>query len=259
MNLAIITAIHERQALTHAFLKAMSRIRDDLGVQTYIAITTGDSNLPDVQKFGFPYLEHPNKPLGKKWNAAVGLLRNVDFSHLMILGSDDIPSSRFIENAMKYGEYDISGIDGLWFWGMNPRRAGFGRFGYFPVSKVFAGPGKVISRRIVEALDWTVWTERKNYAMDADMMLNIRRAAKAFGMKLNICRYSTLESEGFLVDVKYQSHISSLSPILRRPCYDEQDPKVVLPRHLPEDETDYLLDLFAQTELKHLQASVQKH
>jgi hypothetical protein len=247
MKLAIITAIHGREGITAAFLSAMSRIRQDLNVQTYIVVSDDDPNIPLIGEYDFPYVEHPNKPLGRKWNAGVRSMQCADFTHVMILGSDDIPSTRFVKNAMELGEYDISGCDGLWFWGMNPRRAGFGRFGYFPVPKVLAGPGKVLSRRALECCDWAPWPENCNYGMDAKMMNYVRTGMKSKGVLYKSLRYSIRDTQGFLVDVKYQHHISSLSPVLRRDNYIEQDPMDVVPYHLPKGECDYLFRLHETT------------
>jgi len=129
MKLVIVTAIHKRYLLTAAFLRAMDRIKRDFGVETYASVTTDDQCVRLLRiDHNFPFIECENKPVGKKFNNAVNLLRDVDFTHMMILGSDDIVSSRFIECSLKQdpqNEYDIIGVDGLWFWGMNPRRAGF--------------------------------------------------------------------------------------------------------------------------------------
>jgi len=265
MKLVIATIIHRRYELTYAFLRAMERLRNDFGIETYVGVTKEWNKFlerwePDpcrelLDFYGFKYIEHENHPLGKKFNAAVNLLRDVDFTHMMILGSDDIPSSGFIEAALDQdpnNEYDVMGIDALWFWGMNPRRAGFNRFGYFPVKGVLAGPGKIVSRRALEMVDYAPWPDEKNYAMDAGMMSNIRTTFRKEGVPCKMKKWSIRDNGGFLVDIKYQKHISSLSPILRREDpelfeekfrYVEQDPHEVLPEHLSEQECNYLFAL----------------
>jgi hypothetical protein len=61
-------------------------------------------------------------------------------------------------------------------------------------------------------------------------------------------RYSISGTGGFLVEIKYEQHISSLSPILRRDnYYEEQDPYIILPQHLPIDECEYLFALYDRT------------
>ncbi|MCJ7617294.1 MAG: hypothetical protein MUO43_12245, partial [Desulfobacterales bacterium] len=209
MKLVIVTAIHQRFHLTYAFLRAMERIRNDFGIETYAAVSYEDDCVDLLKEFQIAYVEHENKPVGKKFNAAVNMLRDVDFTHLMILGSDDIPSSRFIEYSLEQdpnNEFDYIGIDGLWFWGMNPRRAGYKTFGYFPVKGVLAGPGKMVSRRVVEACDYELWPYNCNYGMDAQMMKKGRLALKSQGVMPTIKKYSNTDGGGFLVDVKYEKH-----------------------------------------------------
>ena len=250
MNLAIVTAIHGRLPITLAFLKSVKRIYDEFGVHTYIAVTPEDRAIHHLNGEHLHYIEYANKTDGKtvgdKFNAAFDLLRGTDFTHAMILGSDDIASSWFIQHAMTLDEYDISGVDALWFWGLNPRRAGFQRFGYFPIKGVIAGTGKVLSRRAVEVTDYAPWPPC-NYGMDAKMMMKTRTAFRHAGEKYTSRRYSLSESGGFLLDVKFGHHISSMSPILRREVYREHDPLKVLPKHLPQDECDYLFNLWKET------------
>jgi len=62
-------------------------------------------------------------------------------------------------------------------------------------------------------------------------------------------------NDGFMVDVKYEQHISSLSPVHRRSTaefgafrYVEHDPLKVIPQHLPQEETEYLFNLLHEVE-----------
>lgn len=248
MKLAIITAIFGRFDITLAFLTAMERLRQQFGIETYAVVAENDECIDLLKEFQVYYVEYPNKPVGRKFNQAVQMLKGADFTHTMVLGSDDIPSSGLIEYILTLGEYDIIGADGLWFWGMNPRRAGFGRFGFFPVPKVLAGAGKVISRRIVEACDYTLWPENCNYGMDAKMQAHIKSHTRPKGIKSTRFRYDMRRSGGFLVDVKYKHHISSMSPLTRRESWVEQDPYIILPQHLPIEECEYLFELHDITE-----------
>ena len=257
MKLAIITAIHGRPLMTAAFLKAMSRIEKEFGVKTY-AVTSG-LNIDELSKgvtesdkeecihlledYGINYVEYPNYPNRTKWNRIVQYLIQTDFTHLLILGSDDIPSSRFIEHTLTLDKYNLVGLSGLWFWGLNPRRAGFERFGYFGIKGSLAGAGKLVGRDIVEASYYKLWSGTRNSGMDANMMDNISDLSAEKKINLKMHRYSLLDTGGFLMDVKYGHHISSMSPIIRRPSFIEQEVYDVLPDHLPADEIVYLSHL----------------
>jgi len=244
MKLAIITAIHGRPLMTVAFLKAMVRIEKEFAVKTYAVVTEADEeNISLLEEYDIYHIEKENRPIRTKWNSIVRAIWETNFTHLLILGSDDIPSSRFIEHTLTLDKYDIAGLAGLWFWGLNPRRAGFERFGYFGIKGVLAGAGKLVSRRIVEATDYALWSGERNSGMDANMMARIRNVTNEKNIRLKLHKYSLLDTGGFLMDVKYGHHISSMSPIIRRDSFDEQDPYEVLVNHLPEDEIVYLSHL----------------
>ena len=58
----------------------------------------------------------------------------------------------------------------MYFWGLNPRRAGFLKFGYWP-GKALLGAGKILSKKMLDACDWSPWPDQKSYGgMDGAMM-----------------------------------------------------------------------------------------
>lgn len=242
MKLGIVTAMDDRHEMTLVFLQAMVAIREKFGVSLHVAVTEGDQIVHHLIENNVDFVECPNKPLGKKWNAIFLHLKESDLTHYLILGSDDIPSHGFIRHALTLEKYDISGITGLWFWGLNPKRAGFCVFGFFP-TKNMAGAGKIISKKVVALCDHQPWEDRVNYGMDANMMQNIRRCSIQRGVPLASHLYSLKQTGGFLLDVKYQNHISSMSPITRRVSFERQDAYNVLPYYLTEDICNSLFSL----------------
>jgi len=244
MHLKIVTAIHGREKMTRAFIVAMNRIKHQTGVETHAVVTHGDVNIPTLGIYGIPFVTSENKPVSKKFNAVVESLKEKDWTHLMILGSDDIPNTRLVEHALTLDKWDYCGIDGLWFWGLNPRRAGFDRFGYFKVGGIIAGTAKVISRRVMDAVDYRPWTDDRSGGMDGSLMKKTRNALAAKGESYTAKRWSLSDVGGFLMDVKYESHVSSMSPITRQPAlWTDQDPYEVLPKYLPESEVEYFREL----------------
>ena len=236
-NIKIITAIDGRVPITKAFCVASKRIKDTFGIDTHAVVTNTDKeNVEMCKQYGVHYIKHINKPLGRKWNAVVDSLREVDFTHLIVLGSDDIVANSFIEQLPL--EHDVSGNHDLWFWGMNPNRAGYFTFGYWRGTKGrVGGVGRTISRRIIEDMDYKLWADDKNYGMDGNMIVNIKSKCKG----IDWYSYSLKETNTFAMDVKYGHNISSLSPTLRNTELCE--PEDVLYKHLPEDEINYLMQI----------------
>jgi len=239
MKLIIATAIHNRLLITKAFLKAMRRVENDTGVKTVASVTHDDEECISLcEQYGVEYIRHPNKPVGKKFNAAVTLAKKHNPSHVMILGSDDIPSTSFIEHSLTL-KGDIIGILGMYFWGLNNRRAGFLRFGYWK-TKTLLGAGKLLSKKVLDACDWQPWPDGANYGMDSKMMGRVKSCLNKQGVIAETYKWRLADKGLFLVDVKYGQHISSLSPLMRRGLTDENDYDVIM-RHLPKDEVEYLM------------------
>ena len=241
MKLIIVTAIHNRFEMTKAFLMAMDRIKRETGVETYAVVSEEDTACCTLcYQYGVKYIVHPNKPVGKKFNAVVKHLRRKDFTHIMILGSDDVPSTDFIKHCLTL-KGDIIGILGMYFWGLNPRRAGFLKFGYWATNSLL-GAGKILSRKVLEACDYSPWPDDANYGMDGKMMKNLARCFRENGVIIKTYKWRPLDEGLFLIDIKYGMHISSLSPIIRRGLTSLSDEKI-LREHLPEGEVDYLMEL----------------
>ena len=276
MKLAIVTAVHGRPKITEAFTKSVKRIYETFGIHTFAAVTEdwdqyGDELIdPSFHLLTGEHMhvvKYKNKPVGEKFNQAVQLSKEHDWTHLMILGSDDIASNGLIEQTLTMGKYDMSGPDGLWFWGLNPRRAGFQDFGYFDLRGMIAGTGKVLSRRVIEACDYSPWPDACNYGMDGKLNKRIKNSFTVYNTPMVLGGYKPPQTGGFLLDVKHTHHISSMSPITRdrgmarvgkKEMWEQQDAYDVLYNHLPIDERDYLFRLHAEAleDINHRRAAI---
>jgi hypothetical protein len=240
MKLVILTAMHARHDLNRIFCMAMKRLRDSYGIETLSVISTGDQeNIKICEEYGIFYITHKNKPVSDKFNAGLDALRYLDWTHVMILGSDDLPSNKFIELHLQHKNKDFIAINDMWFWGLNPKRAGWDKFYYWAAGSSRLGAGRTISRRVVESCDYKIWPSGRNSGLDGASWGIISGTIPKMKKKI----YNQKELGGFLVDIKYELHISSLSPISRR-C-DEADYKVIWD-HLPGVECEALLRLRAK-------------
>lgn len=238
MKIKIITAIHGRPEVTKAFCVAMSRIKEIFNIDTHAVITPNDPGIKICENYGVRYIEYENNPVGRKLNVISRSMKDYDFTHLMMIGSDDIPSNSFIERQLEESEYDVSGIWDLWFWGLNPKRAGFDTFGYWPGTKGrIGGVGRLISRKVVEDCGWELWGPDRNASLDGSMMAKIKQTSRT----RNFNAWSLADNKAFVVDIKYGPQISSLSPTMKTTVF--YNPESVLPSFLPENEMGYLLGL----------------
>lgn len=237
MKIAILTAMHGRHELNKIFASAMARIRNNFGIQTYVATTVGDqANASICVDNGFGLVCTKNNFVSNKLNKGLELLFKDEWTHVMILGSDDFPSNKLIEEHLKHPYVDFLALSDLWFWGLNPKRAGYGEFMYWHGGSARIGAGRLISRKVIEALDYQLWPNGHNGGLDGKSARRIR----GLNFDLNRESYSLRDKDAFMVDVKYETNISSLSPIMTRG--DRQDPKIIWD-HLPPVECEQLLRL----------------
>ena len=232
--------MHERHALNKIFAMAMDRLYDQFNIDTVVALTRGDKeNQKICLDHAFDYVTVKNHPVSDKFNAGMELLRDKDWTHVMILGSDDIPSNKFIELQMVEPDYDFIAISDMWFWGLNPKRRGFDQFYYWRAGSSRLGAGRTISRKVIEACDYKLWPSGFDSGLDGQSWTKISGAIP------DLKRYSYAQKTlgGFLVDIKYELHINSMSPILKK---GEESNSDIIWDHLPFDECEALFRLRAK-------------
>lgn len=240
MKIIVLTAMHARHDLMEIFATAMTRLRESFDIETCVALSSGDfENARICHEHGFHTVKTNNRPLSNKLNTGLQLLRDRDWTHVMILGSDDILSNRLIEVHTRHHDADFVAIHDLWFWGMNPKRAGYDTFTYWRAGSGRIGAGRLLSRRVIEALDYKLWPDRENGGLDGRSAKRI----KDLDLDLKRVSYSLLEHNAFMVDIKYELNVSSLSPILSRGTAVSYD---VIWDHLPGNECKALLQLRAK-------------
>ena len=241
MRLGILTAVWGRPELTVIYLNRMEYLQAKYDI---VCGCVGSDNefKEDCLERGIMYADYKNKPVSEKWNHGMKLFRDVDVSHVMIMGSDDFASDSFYEYSMKNAEdKDFTGCRDLYIMGGRRRRRGFGQLFYFSYPAYLVGPGRCYSKRILEMMDFTPWGMNRNAGLDGSIAANVKKLGKtvrrkSFGMK---------EQGLFMVDIKTGNNISSI-PGASKP--DDRDFKDVLLENLPLREARDLIALLVKME-----------
>ena len=236
VNLGILTALWGRPELTELFLRRMSHLIDKFNITVMAVGSQGKELSALCESYKVNYVEHENKPLGKKWNHGLEAMRDFPVTHVMILGSDDFVSDSLIEysiNKIEDRGYDFYGSKGLYIYGAHPKRRGFGQFWYFKYGGYVGGPARCYSRRLLDNCDWNLWSYNKNYGLDGSAVKRIKM------LKDRVAGSYDVETEGlFMVDIKSSGNISGI-PGGAKPRGGFVN---MLDTHLPKDESGGIVD-----------------
>jgi len=121
---------------------------------------------------GVGYLEVPNEPLGAKVQAGIEYCRRFNPDGLLLCGSDDWLSSNWIEVLSPYLEdYDLVGCNTLYIMHCSKRHPfQIGRCSYEGTKREREpmGPGRFLSRRILDKINWKVYPSHIRNNLDGN-------------------------------------------------------------------------------------------
>lgn len=125
------------------------------------------------QSLGAVWVQMPNKPLGKKWNAAFLKARDFAPDAVLYVGSSDWLSENWIEKTKPYVErYGITGVPGCHF--VDIPKKGEIRAVYWAGytgdrASESIGIGRMLSAKLLELINWQPFDATKNSSMDSSM------------------------------------------------------------------------------------------
>lgn len=205
-NILIATPVWKRPRIFEFWAERMK----PLGCDILVVGSEGEQSRQLAQKHGFFYIEKPNIPFGAKLNArSAYFLNNLQYTHLLLVGSDDILCPRAFRLIQKnIYQYDIvSWMDCYyyeWETGRIAYMAGFkgGRKGE-PMA-----PGRCLSRRVVEHIGPEMWSSGLKRYPDGNLWKKLRR----YGNQLIL----SCKKEGCaILDVKSATNLNSMDSLFR--------------------------------------------
>lgn len=194
-----LTAVHKRPEITEIFLENIP--------SKYPIVIVGDreDECGEViaQHGNTIYLQSENKPLGRKFNKGLEYLRDKDFDYVFITGSDDIFQPELLDyyETLK-GKYDYVGLTDFYFHDFQATKycPGF----IHDRKGEPHGAGRMISRKVLEQLDFKLWDDGLNSGLDASMTKKL----KPLSLKTYVF---SLKKKGFwAVDLKSKENIHQM-------------------------------------------------
>lgn len=132
-------------------------------------------NLIDVD-----YLHVSNNPLGKKIQEGVEYCRQFEPDALLMCGSDDWLSPNWIDVFIpRLGEFDIVGADCLYVILFSPKElVEVKRCSYEGTERDGepVGPGRLLSRKILDKMDWQLYSKDLNSSLDINSFRRLKEA-----------------------------------------------------------------------------------
>jgi len=189
-KIALITWLNGRERLSKKVLKYYAKFP----FAQRIAVGTNFKGCPKSWR----YIEHENKPLGAKWNRAFQELKGSDFDYVMIIGSDDYLSQKYLDFCFFNADADYFEFTDLFVVHETENKA------YYFDAVQNCGAGMIIKREFIEHMNYTPVPDCIERGLDR----NIKNHLNKLGAVGDVVSYAV---NGFvLIDVK---NSESMNPI----------------------------------------------
>lgn len=203
-SLGLITINHNRPKILKLWCAQVKRLRVQTHIDIPAVVVSEKEDKSICNSFSVVHITQENRPVTAKWNTAMKYMQSINAGSTMILGSDDIISTDYFYdtlNKINNGS-DYVGTTTLYFYcGQGVDKGKLVRLDH----RKTLGTARTVSKTILDQCDWTLWTEEKNWAMDAIATKNIVKYAQ----KKTI-------AQGMVVDVKTKQNLNSYNVWGRR-------------------------------------------
>lgn len=176
---------------------------------------------PAVEKLcaeiGAVFVKHANRPLGAKWNAAFQKAKDFDPDACLFVGSSDWLSDNWLTYACPYLEgADMLGKPDCYFLDISKTEMRAVHWpGYTRSDRAgeSIGIGRLLSRRIMEAIDWKPFDDTKDNSMDSCMQSKVIAAGgKIKLLKSDMIKSLSISTYAWLNKHQFNQHWSGVLP-----------------------------------------------
>lgn len=206
-KILIYLAVWRRPEITELCFMGINRLRNHPSYDIdALAVISEPDMISLCNQYGIKWLMHENLPLGKKKNAGLVAAASYDFDYLMEIGSDDLITDDLLTQYLDYiGKYDFFGIsDAAYIESEN------GTCRRLITDKSTYGAGRMINRKVLDAMGWRLWNDNLNRGLDNDSVRSIE--SKGF----NFYKVPAGNAPG-VIDVKSDENIWRFNYFLGHP------------------------------------------
>lgn len=116
--------------------------------------------------------------LGEKWQSGVGIAREYDPDAIMIVGSGNWFTNGWVKTLCPYlTDYDMVGSEAMYVYQIRQNDSIMIHWGGYHTSRKgdMLGAGRLLSRRILDKVDWQIYDTSLNQGLDKSMSKILRR------------------------------------------------------------------------------------
>lgn len=143
---------------------------DDFDVKIVVCGSEESISRDLAYKYGFSYVEAPNRPLGRKANIRLQRIAQLSPDYVLFLGSDDLMSIKTwskYENWMREGYDEIASMDFHLYDTKGDQAAYCHGYDGTERSGEPMAVGRCLHKSILEKMKWRLWDDRKHSGIDA--------------------------------------------------------------------------------------------
>ena len=126
-----------------------------------------------------PMLAYNDMTLGAKWQMGVNFARQCDPDAIMIVGSGNWFTNGWVKTLYPYlDDYDVVGSEAMYVYQIRKREQVMIHWGgYYNNARKgdMLGAGRLVSRRILDKVDWQIYNTNLNSGLDRSMTHILRR------------------------------------------------------------------------------------
>ena len=230
MKVVILTAVWKRHKLFEIFRQGIERVKRNTEHEI-VLVTIGS----EKKEFSSNHIETNNFPLSNKWQTGLTAIRELNPDYVLMLGSDDFICSNLLDvytDEMEKGT-DLIGLLDCYFFDARVNKLNYW-VGYRNHRRGESiGMARMISKKLLDRLDWKVWHKPLNKGLDGEMMRVFKRLPFTQAM------FSCKEQNIMAVDVKTKVNVSNINTYRDLHLVDTK----ILSTFISDNEYDSLIKL----------------
>ena len=198
-KIIISTLVWKRPEIFEIWAENVSNLKPK--PEVLIAGSEGDQCAEICRRYGFHYVQAPNKLLGRKANASVELGRNLEWDYMMLTGSDDILDQKMWDYYQNF-QGEVLGLSDYYFLNLPDMRMIYWK-GYDLRRKGEPiGACKLLRRDVIEKLDFKPFSDTSIHPDEHETQVRLEK----IGVETKTVKVG--ETGGMSIDLKTEANIS---------------------------------------------------